>query len=86
MACIENLLDEVFHEIFNYLDDCHIYEAFSNFNHRFEQLLHSPLLLYKIDEVNIFFSSFIIDSLFNRLELFAVRWIDPDLVIPLLVN
>jgi hypothetical protein len=35
---------------------------------------------------HFFFSSFIIDSLFNRLELFAVRWIDPDLVIPLLVN
>jgi hypothetical protein len=49
MACIENLSAEVFHEIFNYLDGCHIYEAFSNFNDHFEQLLNSSLLLYKID-------------------------------------
>ena len=49
MACIENLLDEIFHEIFNYLDGCHIYKVFSNFNHHFEQLLNFSLLLYKID-------------------------------------
>jgi hypothetical protein len=120
MTCIENFSDEIFHEIFDYLDGCHIYEAFSNLNHRFEQLLNSPLLLFKIDinetvledmsmdkyksiilinkqkiisiELSLphrsehFFSSFIIDSLFYRLESFVINWIDSNLVIPLLVN
>jgi hypothetical protein len=114
------LSDDVFYEIFDYLDGCHIYEAFSNLNHRFEQLLNSSLLLYKIDiddtqleelknnqyksisllnKQQIFsiefyltdrdkhlFSWFIIDSLLHRLESFVVRWIDSDVVIPLLIN
>jgi hypothetical protein len=32
------------------------------------------------------FSSFIIDSLLSRLESFVVKWIDSDVVIPLLIN
>jgi hypothetical protein len=114
------LSDEVFYEIFDYLDGCHIYEAFSNLNHRFEQVLNSSLLLFKIyiDDIVLekleknqykpiivlnkkqifsielwlsgrgqdFFSSFIIDSLLSRLESFAVKWVNPDVIIPLLVN
>jgi hypothetical protein len=48
MTCIENFSDDVFYEIFDYLDCCKIYDAFSNLNHRFEQLLHSSPLLYRL--------------------------------------
>lgn len=40
--------NEIFYEMFDYLDGCHIYKAFSNLNHHFEQLLNSSLLLFKI--------------------------------------
>ncbi|CAF4253819.1 unnamed protein product, partial [Adineta steineri] len=45
---MENLFNEIFYEIFEYLDGCHIYGAFSNLNNRFNELLNSPSLLYKI--------------------------------------
>ncbi|CAF4438372.1 unnamed protein product, partial [Adineta steineri] len=45
---IENMSNEFFFEIFDYLDGCEIYEAFSNLNSRFQQLLHCSTLLYKI--------------------------------------
>jgi hypothetical protein len=117
---IEHLSNEFFYEIFDYLEACDIYNAFSNLNHRFQQLLNSSALLFKInldekvleemdknqykpiillnkqqifsiefylpDRVKDLFSSFIIDSLLSRLESFVVKWIDPDIVIPLLVN
>jgi len=44
----ENLPQEFFYEIFDYLDGCDIYKAFSNLNHRFQQLLNSSSLLFKI--------------------------------------
>jgi hypothetical protein len=49
ITCIENFSDEIFYEIFDYLNGCEIYDAFSNLNHRFEQLLHSSSLLYKLE-------------------------------------
>ncbi|CAF1157609.1 unnamed protein product [Adineta steineri] len=45
---IEHMSNECFFEIFDYLDGYVIYEAFSNLNSRFQQLLHSSTLLYKI--------------------------------------
>ncbi|CAF3442224.1 unnamed protein product [Rotaria socialis] len=48
ITCIENLSNECFHEIFDYLEACEIYEAFSNLNYRFQQLLNSSALLLKI--------------------------------------
>ncbi|CAF1429446.1 unnamed protein product [Rotaria magnacalcarata] len=48
ITCIENLSNECFYEIFDYLEACDMYEAFSNLNYRFQQLLHSSALLLKI--------------------------------------
>ncbi len=45
---IENLANELFYELFDYLDGCDIYQAFSNLNYRFQQLLNSSSLLFKI--------------------------------------
>jgi hypothetical protein len=45
---IENLSNEFFYELFDYLDGIDIYGAFSNLNHRFQQLLNSSSLLFKI--------------------------------------
>ncbi|CAF4111375.1 unnamed protein product [Rotaria magnacalcarata] len=49
VSSIENLSNELFHEIFDYLDGIDIYEAFSNINYRFQQLLTSSPVLYKIE-------------------------------------
>ncbi|CAF4142364.1 unnamed protein product, partial [Adineta steineri] len=48
ITSMENLSNEIFYEIFEYLDGCHIYEAFSNLNNHFNELLNSPSLLFKI--------------------------------------
>ncbi|CAF3608334.1 unnamed protein product [Rotaria sp. Silwood1] len=48
ITSIENLSNECFYEIFDYLDGYHIYNAFSNLNYRFQQLLNSSSLLFKI--------------------------------------
>ncbi len=45
---IENLSNELFYEIFDYLDVYDIFQAFSNLNYRFHQLLHDSSLLFKI--------------------------------------
>ncbi|CAF2662233.1 unnamed protein product [Rotaria sp. Silwood2] len=45
---IENLSNELLYKIFDYLDVNELFEAFSNLNYRFEQLLNSPLLLFKM--------------------------------------
>jgi hypothetical protein len=58
---IEDLSNEIFYEIFDYLDGWEIYETFSNLNHRFEQLLNSSLLLLKIkfdSNSNILYENF----------------------------
>ncbi|CAF1491711.1 unnamed protein product [Rotaria sordida] len=47
--CLENLSNELFYEIFDYLDGCDLFKAFSNLNIRFEALLTSLFLLLKID-------------------------------------
>ncbi|CAF4161425.1 unnamed protein product, partial [Adineta steineri] len=45
---IENFTNEIFYDIFDYLDGCDIHRAFSNLNYHFYQFLNSSLLLYKI--------------------------------------
>ncbi len=45
---IENFSNEIFYEIFDYLDGCEIYHAFVSLNHRFRQLVDSPSLLLKL--------------------------------------
>jgi hypothetical protein len=49
ITTIENLSNEYFYEIFEYLDGCEIYQAFSNVNDRFQQLINSSLLLLKFN-------------------------------------
>ncbi|CAF1372844.1 unnamed protein product, partial [Rotaria sordida] len=48
ITSIESLSNEVFYEIFDYLDGCQIYESFSNLNYRFYQLINSSCLLFKM--------------------------------------
>ena len=45
---IEKLSNELFYEIFEYLDGWDIYQAFSNLNNRFENLLHNSQMPLKI--------------------------------------
>lgn len=47
IVSIENLSNEIFYEIFDYLDFSHTYEAFSNLNIRFQQLINSTSLLVR---------------------------------------
>ncbi|CAF3243238.1 unnamed protein product [Rotaria sp. Silwood2] len=44
---IEALSNEIFYEIFEYLDGCHIYKAFSNLNTRFQQFFINPFIPLK---------------------------------------
>ncbi|CAF3913365.1 unnamed protein product [Adineta steineri] len=46
--CLENLPNEIFYEIFDYLDGCKIYNAFSNLNTRFQYILASTSVRLKI--------------------------------------
>ena len=45
---LENLSDEIFIEIFDYLDSYEIYHRFSKLNYRFQQLLNSSSMLLKV--------------------------------------
>ncbi|CAF1135877.1 unnamed protein product [Rotaria magnacalcarata] len=47
---IENLSNEIFLKIFDYIDGCQIYESFSNLNHRFDTMLNCSLLLFKLKD------------------------------------
>ncbi|CAF1250273.1 unnamed protein product [Adineta steineri] len=47
-SIIEDFSNELFYEIFNYLDGYHIYHIFSNINYRFQQLINSSSLRLKI--------------------------------------
>lgn len=46
---MEDLSNELFYEIFAYLDSCRLNDVFSNLNTRFEQLLNSSNLLLRIN-------------------------------------
>ncbi|CAF4787352.1 unnamed protein product, partial [Rotaria sp. Silwood2] len=47
--CFENLSNELFYEIFDYLDACELFQAFSNLNTRYQALLTCSSLRLKID-------------------------------------
>ena len=49
ITCLEDLSNEMFYEIFDYLEGGDLYQAFSNLNYCFHQLLHSPSLRWKIE-------------------------------------
>ncbi|CAF4083030.1 unnamed protein product, partial [Rotaria sordida] len=104
VSSIENFPNEIFCEIFEYLNGCDIYSAFSNLNYRFQQFLNSSSFLFKIKfdfisnhlflknykhkilsldlwltfHIDKFFSSFIIDSSFDRLESIILPRIKQD--------
>ncbi|CAF3940561.1 unnamed protein product [Rotaria sordida] len=48
ISSIEDLSNELFYDIFEYLDACKIYYAFSNLNYRFQKLINSSSLLLKL--------------------------------------
>ena len=48
ISLFEDFSNEFFYEIFDYLNGCEIYEAFSDLNTRFQQLLDDPSFRYKI--------------------------------------
>lgn len=47
-SCFEDLSNECFYEIFDYLEACQIYEIFSKFNSHVHQLMNSSSLLFQI--------------------------------------
>ena len=51
VTSLENLSNELFYEIFDYVDGMHLYQAFSNLNHHFQRLITAPFVLFKIDSV-----------------------------------
>ncbi|CAF1238528.1 unnamed protein product [Adineta steineri] len=48
LTCIEELPNELFYEIFEYLDGCDIYKAFSKLNARFHHLINNSPIPLKI--------------------------------------
>jgi hypothetical protein len=77
MTSIENLSNELFYEIFDYLDGYHVYQAFSNLNHHFKQLLNSSFLLFKIKYVrskpgDVFMNNWKQMMCFNRQQIYSI--------------
>ncbi|CAF0950409.1 unnamed protein product [Adineta steineri] len=48
ISSIENLPNELFDEIFNYLDTYHMHQAFYNLNYRFQRLINSSSRTFEI--------------------------------------
>ena len=80
MTCIEDLSTELFYQIFDNLDDCEIFLAFSNLNYCFHQLLNSPSLLFKINfnsKSNRSYIDIFEDMVnFNQHQLFSIHLFD----------
>ncbi|CAF4217004.1 unnamed protein product [Rotaria sp. Silwood2] len=79
---IENLSDELFYEIFDYLNGCEIYHAFSNLNYRFEQLINSSSLLLKINSLRskeIFLNNYQQVLRLNKDQIFSIHlWLSEN--------
>ncbi|CAF4419487.1 unnamed protein product, partial [Rotaria sp. Silwood2] len=81
---IEDLSNEFFYEIFEYLDSCEIYQAFYNLNNRFQQLLNSSSLLFKIklhytESNEIMMNNYKQIFLHNKNQIYSVHlWISTD--------
>jgi hypothetical protein len=78
ITSIENFSHEFFYEIFDYLHGCEIYEAFSNLNYRFQQLLSSSSLLFKIKfdystSEEIFMNNYKQIILLNKHQIFSIH-------------
>ncbi|CAF5059390.1 unnamed protein product [Rotaria sp. Silwood1] len=78
ITSIENLSNEFFYEIFDYLNGCEIYQTFSNLNHRFQQLLNSSLLRFKINlhhssSVDIFMNNYKQITLLHKDQIFSIH-------------
>ncbi|CAF2867417.1 unnamed protein product [Rotaria sp. Silwood2] len=78
ITSIENLSNEFFYEIFDYLDGCEIYQTFSNLNHRFQQLLNSSSLRFKINfhhstSIEIFMNNYKQIILLNKDQIFSIH-------------
>ncbi|CAF0770894.1 unnamed protein product [Rotaria sp. Silwood1] len=71
ITCLEYLSNEIFYEIFDYLNGCEIVETFSNLNSRFKQLLYSSSLLIKTHFYLFNYDKMI--NTFNELEIFSTE-------------
>jgi hypothetical protein len=75
---IENLSNEFFYEIFEYLDGCEIYYSFSNLNFRFQKLINSSSLLLKLKfddspSNKIFLNNYQQIFLHNQNQIFSIH-------------
>ncbi|CAF1328554.1 unnamed protein product [Rotaria sordida] len=78
ISSIEHLSNEIFYEIFDYLDGIDIYEAFSNLNSHFQQLFNSSSLLLKIKlgsstSDQIFMKNYQQILLHNKSQIFSIN-------------
>jgi hypothetical protein len=76
---IEHLSNEFFYEIFDYLNAWDIYDAFSNLNYRFQQLLDNSSILYKIKLIDRSISNVVLIKTWtkighlNRKQVFSIH-------------
>ncbi|CAF1093101.1 unnamed protein product [Rotaria sordida] len=81
---IENLCDELFYEIFDYLNGCELYYAFSNLNSRFQQLINSSSLLLKLKLIysctqKIFMNNYQQVLRFNKNQILSIHlWLSEN--------
>ncbi|CAF0874130.1 unnamed protein product [Adineta steineri] len=63
---IENLSNEIFYEIFDYLDGCDIYQSFSNLNIRFQDFITHSTFYLKVQFSSKFQSNLTIKDRYER--------------------
>ena len=81
ITCLENLSNEIFYDIFDYLDGCHIYQGFIRLNRRFHQLLNSPSLRLKLQlgpqARAYYWSTYELLMDYNRHQIFSIDLLTP---------
>ncbi|CAF4047970.1 unnamed protein product [Rotaria sordida] len=78
ITTIEDFSNELFFQIFDYLDGCEIYYGFMDLNKRFQQLLNSSLLLFKINFDNKFFMNICKQIMtLNKHQIFSINSCKP---------